>query len=192
MNYEVGAKADWLDKRLLTTLAWFKAKQEGLATYGGTRFMDGFAFGYYTGVDIESKGFEFEATGKLNEYVDLLFGYTQLKMDGTDGSDTYSWVPRRTSNLMLSARVPGYTALSFGVGGRWQSKVFNADSYSGFIVRQDSYAVLNAFAAWEVQPNITVRANVGNLTDEKYITSLYDISYYSAPRNYSMNVNWRF
>jgi outer membrane receptor for ferric coprogen and ferric-rhodotorulic acid len=154
--------------------------------------MDGYAFGYYTGTDVESQGFEFEATGKLNQYADLLFGYTNLKMDGDAGDDTYSWVPRRTANLMLSARVPGYTALSFGIGGRWQSKVSNADSYSGYIVRQDSYAVLNAFAAWQVQPNITVRANVGNITDEKYITSLYDISYYSAPRNYSVGVDWRF
>ena len=192
VNYEVGVKAEWLNSRLLTTLAWFNAKQDGLATYAGTRFMDGYAFGYYDSVDIESQGFEFEATGKLNEYTDLLLGYTQLKMDGDAGSDTYSWVPRRTANLTLSSRVPSYMALSFGLNGRWQSKVSNADSYSGFIVRQDSYAVLNAFAAWEVQPNVTVRGNVGNITDEKYITSLYDISYYSAPRNYSVNVSWRF
>jgi outer membrane receptor for ferric coprogen and ferric-rhodotorulic acid len=52
--------------------------------------------------------------------------------------------------------------------------------------------VLNAFASWEIQPNIALRANVGNITDEKYITSLYDISYYSAPINYAVNLNWRF
>lgn len=192
VNYEVGVKAEWFDKRLLTTLAWFNAKQEGLATYVGTRFMDGFAFGYYTGVDIQSKGVEFEATGKINEYVDLLVGYTHLKMDGDDGSDTYSWVPRRTANLMLSARLPSFTALSFGIGGRWQSEVSNADSFSGYIVRQDAYTLLNAFAAWEVQPNITVRANVNNLTDEKFINSLYEVSYYGSPRDYSVSLNWRF
>lgn len=191
-NYEVGVKAEWLDKRLLTTLAWFSAKQEGLATYAGTRFMEGFAYGYYTGVDIESKGIEFEATGKLSEHVDLLLGYTYLKMDGDAGDDTYSWVPRRTANLLLSARVPGYTALSFGLGGRWQSEMSNADTYTGYMVRQDGYTLLNAFASWNIQPNVTVRANVGNLTDEKYINSLYSVSYYGAPRNYSMSVDWRF
>jgi outer membrane receptor for ferric coprogen and ferric-rhodotorulic acid len=192
VNYEVGVKAEWFDERLLTTLAWFNAKQDGLATYVSTRFMDGYAFGYYTGVDIESKGIEFEATGKLNDYTDLLFGYTHLKMDGDDGDDTYSWVPRRTANLTLSARLPSYTPLSFGVGGRWQSKIFNADSYSGYIVRQDSYALLNAFAAWEVLPNMTVRANVNNIADEKYIQSLYSVSYYGMPRDYSVTLDWRF
>lgn len=192
VNYEAGVKAEWLDRRLLTTLAWFSARQEGLATYGGTRFMDGYAFGYYTGVDIESKGFEFEASGKLGEHAELLFGYTQLKMDGDDGSDTYAWVPRRTANLMLSTRVPGYTALSLGVGGRWQSRISNTDSYSGYPVRQGGYAVLNAFAAWDITPDLTLRANVNNVTDEKYIGSLYSVSYYGAPREYALNLNWRF
>ena len=191
-NYEAGVKVEWLDKRLLTTLAWFNAKQDGLATYVATRFMDGFAYAYHTDVDIESKGIEFEATGKLSDHVDLLLGYTYLKMDGADGDDTYPWVPRRTANLMLSARVPSYTALSFGVGGKWQSEISNADGYTGYLVRQGSYTLLNAFAAWDVQPNITVRANVGNLTDEKFINSLYDVSYYGTPRNYSVSLDWRF
>ena len=43
-------------------LAWFNAKQDGIATYAGTRFMDGYAFGYYTGVDVESQGVEFRGT----------------------------------------------------------------------------------------------------------------------------------
>lgn len=192
VNYEVGVKAEWLDQRLLTTLAWFNAKQEGLATYAGTRFMDGYAYSYYTGVDIESKGFELEATGKLSEHVDLLVGYTYLKMDGDDGYDTYSWVPRRTANLLLSARAPSYTALSFGLGGRWQSEMSNADTYTGYMVRQGSYTLLNAFAAWNIQPNVTVRANVGNITDKKFINSLYSVSYYGAPRNYSVSMDWRF
>ncbi|MBL8272012.1 TonB-dependent siderophore receptor [Steroidobacter sp.] len=192
VNYEAGVKAEWLDRRVLTTLAWFNAKQEGLATYVGTRFMDGYAYGYYNAVDVESKGIEFEVTGKLNEYTDLLLGYTYLKMDGNEGDDTYAWVPRRTANVMLSARVPSYTALSFGVGGKWQSKVFNADSYTDYLVRQGSYTLLNAFAAWDVQPNVTVRANVGNLTNEKVILSVYDMSYYNAPRNYTVSLDWRF
>ncbi|MFT4255782.1 MAG: TonB-dependent siderophore receptor [Pseudoxanthomonas sp.] len=192
VNYEIGVKAEWLDKRLLTTLAWFNAKQEGLATYAGTRFMDDFAFGYYDAIDIESSGFEIEATGKLGEHAELLLGYTQLKMDGDDGSNTYSWVPRRTANLALSTRVPGYTALSLGIGGRWQSEVSNVDSFSGYLVRQDSYALLNAFAAWEIGSGLTLRVNVNNLTGKKYIYSLYDVSYYGAPREYALSLDWRF
>lgn len=191
-NYEVGVKVEWLDQSLLTTLAVFKAQQDDLATYAGFRFMGDYAFGYYRPVDIEAKGFEFETTGKIGPHVDLLLGYTYIKVDGSDGGDTHPWVPRRTANMLLSARVPTYTALSFGVGARWQSKVSNQDTYTSFPVVQESYALFNAYAAWNFRPNMSVRANVRNITDETFINSLYDISYYGTPRNYSVSLDWRF
>ncbi|HBK46008.1 MAG TPA: TonB-dependent siderophore receptor [Xanthomonadaceae bacterium] len=189
VNYEAGIKADWLDKRLLTTLAVFKADQDGLATPTGE--YNEYGSTIYAPVDVRSKGVEFEAVGKLAEDLDLVFGYTALKLDGLDGDDTYSWVPRRTANLLLSGRLPGYKALSLGIGGRWQSDIFNVES-SGYPVRQGSYAVLNAFAAWDFLPNATVRVNVNNIADEKYINTLRYSGYYGAPRNYTLSLNWRF
>ncbi len=189
VNYEAGIKADWLDKRLLTTLAVFKADQDGLATPTGE--YNEYGSTIYAPVDVRSKGVEFEAVGKLAEDLDLVFGYTALKLDGLDGDDTYSWVPRRTANLLLSGRLPGYKALSLGIGGRWQSDIFNVES-SGYPVRQGSYAVLNAFAAWDFLPNATVRVNVNNIADEKYINTLRYSGYYVAPRNYTLSLNWRF
>ena len=188
-NYEAGLKADWLDKRLLTTLAWFDAKQQNLGTYAGLDPATGNY--YYKGVDVESKGVEFEATGKLNRYASLVFGYTALKMTGQDGNDTYPWVPRHTANLAFSTHLPGYEALSFGVGGRWQSAISNVDGYTGYTVRQGSYAVVNAFAAWNVLPKLTLRLNVDNIGDRKYITSLYNIGYYGAPANYMVSLDWK-
>ena len=190
VNYEAGIKAEWLDRRLLTTLAVFRARQEGLATYGGYDFAT--ANYWYYGVDVESKGVEFEATGKLGEHTSLVFGYTNLSMSNQDGGATYTWVPRRTANLMLSTRLPTYEALSFGLGGRWQSATSTKESYTNMVVRQGSYAVLNAFVAWDVLPNTTLRANINNLTDQKYINSLYQIGYYGAPRNYQLSFDWRF
>lgn len=188
-NYEVGVKADWLDTRLLTTLAVFKADQVGLATPTGA--YNEFGQSIYAPVDVRSEGIEFEATGRLTDNLDLVFGYTALKLDGLDGDDTYPWVPRRTSNLLLSGRLPGYMALSWGIGGRWQSGVFNIES-SGFTVRQDSYAVFDGFVAWDVLPNATLQFNVKNIADEKYINTLRFSGYYGAPRNYSLGFNWRF
>jgi len=187
-NYEIGVKADWLDQRLLTTLALFKAKQDGLATGIGYN-LDGQY--YYGPVDVESKGVEFEATGKISDNVDLVFGATALKLTGQDGDDTYRWVPRRTANLLLSARLPSYTALSFGVGGRWQSDISNQES-SGFVVRQDSYAVFNGFVAWDFLPNATLRLNANNIGNEKYINTLRYSGFYGAPANYTLSLNYRF
>lgn len=189
VNYEAGLKADWLDHRLLTTLAVFKADQEGLATPTGA--FNEFGQTIYAPVDVESKGVELEATGKLGDNVDLVVGYTALEMDGLNGSGTYPWVPRRTANLLLSAHLPGYRAISLGIGGRWQSGISNTES-SGFTVRQDSYTVLNGFLAWQFLPDATVRLNVRNLGDEKYINTLRYSGYYGAPPSYTLSLDWRF
>jgi len=188
VNQEIGVKMDWLDQRLLTTLAWFRAEQEGLATFAG---IDENSQYYYTGMDVTSRGFEFEANGRLGEHANLVLGFTSLKLTGPDGN-AYEWVPRRTANLQLSSALPSFTALTLGVGARWQSDTSGLDGYTSYVVRQDSYAVFNAFAAWDVSTNATLRVNVNNLTGEKYIGSLYQIGYYGAPRNYSLSFNWRF
>lgn len=189
LNYEVGAKAELLDKRVLATVALFKAEQEDLATFAG--MSDGGQY-YYEGVDVNSKGVELEVIGRLSEYVDLVLGYTSLQLEGAQGEDIYEWVPRRTANVSLSAQLPSFTAVSFGINGRWQSDIAKLDEYTNVIIRQDSYATLNAFARWNVTDQLHVRANVRNITDEKYITSLYQVGYYAAPRNYELGVGYRF
>jgi outer membrane receptor for ferric coprogen and ferric-rhodotorulic acid len=189
VNYEIGVKADWLDRRLLTTFALFSAKQEDLGTFAG---MTSGGQYYYEGVDVDSKGIELEIGGRVNDYLDVVFGFTSLKLEGARGENIYEWVPRRTANLAVSTKVPGFTALSFGLSGRWQSDISKVDEYTSGTVRQDSYAILNAFARWDVTEYMTVRANLRNLTDEKYITSLYQIGFYGAPRSSSVSVSYKF
>jgi outer membrane receptor for ferric coprogen and ferric-rhodotorulic acid len=189
VNVEVGIKADWLDKRLLTTLAVFKADQDGLATPTGQ--YNEYGSTIYAPVDVRSKGIELEAVGKLSDHLDLVLGYTALKLSGQDGDGTYPWVPRRSANLLLSGRLPAHDALSWGLGGRWQSAVSNIES-SGFTVRQGSYAVLNGYVAWDFHPDATLRLNIDNIGDEKYINTLRYSGYYGAPRNYTLRLDWRF
>jgi outer membrane receptor for ferric coprogen and ferric-rhodotorulic acid len=189
VNYEVGVKADWLDDRLLTTLALFSAEQEGLSTFAG---MNDDGQYYYKGVDVDSKGVELEVAGRVTEFVDVVLGFTSLQLEGAEGEDIYEWVPRRTVNLALSAKLPMFTALAFGVNGRWQSDISKVDEYTGATIRQDSYAIVNAFARWDVTSQLYVRGNVNNVSDEKFITSLYQIGFYGAPRNYTVSFGYRF
>jgi outer membrane receptor for ferric coprogen and ferric-rhodotorulic acid len=189
VNYEVGIKADWLGKRLLTTLALFSAKQEGLGTFAG---MTSAGTYYYEGVDVDSKGIEAEITGRLSDRVELVLGFTSLQLEGQDGEDTYEWVPRRTANLALSTKLPGPTDITLGLSGRWQSDISKVDEYTGVLIRQDSYVTLNAFARWNVTDKMNVRLNGNNLSDEKYITSLYQVGFYAAPRTWSADLNYRF
>ncbi|WP_298707124.1 TonB-dependent receptor, partial [uncultured Chitinophaga sp.] len=89
-NYEAGLKADWLDKRLLTSVAVFQAKQSGLATPTGTYNQNGQAV--YAPEDVKSTGVELEAVGRLNNHIDLTAGYTTLKLTGPDGGAASSFV----------------------------------------------------------------------------------------------------
>jgi outer membrane receptor for ferric coprogen and ferric-rhodotorulic acid len=191
-NYEVGVKANWLDQRLLTTLALFDAKQDDLATSRGLDPATS-SYYYYEPVNAQSRGVELEVTGKVTDNLNVVLGYTHLRMDGDDGDDTYPWVGRNTATLALSARLPSYTALSYGISARWQSGTTSGpDSYSGYTVHQDAYAVVNAFVGWNITSDLSLRVNVNNIADKKYINSLYQIGYYGAPRNSTASLEWRF
>ena len=116
-----------------------------------------------------------------------------MSLDGlADEGDVYPWVPRRTANLWLTSKLPTSAAIELGVGGRWQSEVFNIDTASGGPVRQEGYTLLNAYASWNVNEQLWVRVNADNLTNEKYLTSLYNVGYYAAPAQYKLAMGYRF
>jgi outer membrane receptor for ferric coprogen and ferric-rhodotorulic acid len=188
VNFEIGVKAGWFENRLLTTLALFSAEQEYLSTLGG---VDENLQYWYRGIDVKSEGVELEVSGRVNEWFGVNGGFTSLSLDGEE-ADVYPWVPRRTANLWMTGKLPAFSALEFGLGGRWQSDVHNADTASTGPVRQDGYAVLNAFVKWEVGETLWIRLNADNLTDEKYITSLYNVGYYSAPAQYKLAMGFTF
>lgn len=189
-NYEIGAKADWLDKRLLTTLAVYKAEQTGLGVFAGFDAETGRNF--YAGSDFTSKGVELEITGRVAENTNVVFGATTLSLEDPTGANAYEWVPRRTLNLSVDTRLPVEPKITVGLNGTWRSKTSTIDSYTNFEVRQDAYAILNAFASWDVNDRMQVKVNVNNLTDEKYITSLYSVGYYGAPANFKASFRYAF
>jgi len=189
-NYEVGAKADWLDKRLLTTIALFKAEQTGLGEFAGQDTETGQS--YYKGHDVTSKGVEIEINGRVSENTKVLLGATALSLENPDGAATDLWVPRRTINFSVDTKLPLETPVTVGLGGQWRSATSTTDSYTGFDVRQDDYVVLNAFARWDATQHTQVKLNVNNLTDEKYITSLYSVGYYAEPLTVAASVRYAF
>jgi len=184
VNGEVGLKADWLDKRLLTTFAVFSATQKGLATYAG---MTSGGTYYYVPKDVKSRGFEVEANGRLGEDTHLSLGLTHLKLTGPDGQDIYEWIPRTTVKARLDSPVPGVPALRMGAAARWQSDV----SKSGG-ARQEAYLVSDAFATYRLSDHLTARANVNNLFNRKYLTGIAYGALYGQPRSVFGSVEFTF
>lgn len=185
VNYEVGVKADWLGKRLLTTFALFSAKQQGLATYAGTNAAT--SLYYYVPKDVESKGIELEATGRIGRDSRLALGLTRLQLTGPDGKDIYEWVPRTTLNFRFDTKLDGVPQLKLGIGGRWQSDVYKEGG-----ARQDAYLLTNAFASYALSQDLTARLNINNLFDKKYIGGIQYGAIYGAPRNATVTLEYKF
>jgi len=181
VNVETGVKSEWLDRKLLTTFALFQARERGLATYGG---IDATGNYWYYAEDIKSKGYEAEVTGRLSADTRLTLGFTHLALLGPDGHSTYTWVPRNTANFRFDTRAAALPALRLGVEGRWQSVV-------NYGTHQGGYTVANGFAAWEFNPRTTVRLNVNNLLNKKYITGVEYGGFYGAPTNGTLSLEYK-
>ena len=75
-------------------------------------------------------------------------------------------------------------ALRVGVDGRWQSAVQNG-------ARQGAYTVADVFASWELTSNATLRLNIDNLFDKKYITGVEYGGFYGAPTNGELSLEYK-
>ncbi|WP_416305604.1 TonB-dependent siderophore receptor [Neptunicella sp. SCSIO 80796] len=189
-NYEVGVKTAWFDKNLIANLAWFKAEQLGLGIYAGLNTDTGQY--YYQGQDTYSEGVELELQGKLYEQLQFTFGATLVDVEDENDQDVYGWVPEKTVNLSVFSSLPQNDDITLGLSAKWQSEISRVDSYTGYPVSQPAYAKLDAFATWDINEQSRLRLNIDNLTDEKYITSLWEIGFYAAPRQYKLSYQYSF
>ena len=99
----------------------------------------------------------------------------------------------RASAVARIAAVPG---LRVGGSLRWQDDIHReallADG-AAIGIRQDSYAVLGLMAGYRAGNGWEATLNLDNLTDEKYIASLYwEQGYYATPRSASLTIGYRF
>ncbi len=184
-NFEVGVKSQWFDDALLATFAVFTAEQENIAVFAGTTLAGTY---YYEGTTQDTTGFEFEVFGKVSENINVNLAYTYLDIQDENGSSTTVWEPENTIKFSTDYTLEQLPEVAFGLSGKWQSDVENAAG----TVKQDSYLLVNAFARWDVSEALSVQANINNLTDEKYITSLKNIGYYGAPVEASVGVTYSF
>lgn len=190
---EVGLKAQLLGDQVFVTLAYFDAKQDGLAVAlpdslpSDTR--------YYAADGINSDGFEIELSGRLTDDLSASISFSNLSIDGDELVKDYT--PENQLKMAATYQVPFIDGLTLGANYRWQdsiSRVQVKDPAGNALVttKQGAYGLLDLMATYEITQNVGVTFNVNNSTDEKYIHSLYWAQgYYGAPRNYSLSVNWQ-
>ncbi len=187
-NAELGLKADLLEHKLSATAAVFRVKQNNTAEQAG--MVNG--RNYYRGIDAESSGVELELSGQLARGWTASAGLTRLSIKDGAGQATRLYVPRTLLRSSTSYRLASLPALKLGASLNWQSEVKRAPE-EGFVARQSAYAVLGLMANYDIGNHASVALNLDNVTDKKYLSSLYwNQAYYAAPRSASVSVKWTY
>lgn len=187
-SVELGLKSEFFDRKLNASAAVFKTKQSNAAEQAG--YVG--AKAYYTGIDAESQGFELDLSGELAEGLQASVGYTQLSISGSDGNAARTYVPRKLLRVSTTYRLPQLAQMKVGASVNWQDDT-QRDQGGGIVTRQASYALLNLMARYDITKQLSISANLNNVTDKKYLTSLYwGQGFYGAPRNASVALHWKY
>ncbi|QBG37301.1 TonB-dependent siderophore receptor [Litorilituus sediminis] len=198
---EVGIKGSLFDDRLIATLTYFKTAQSNVAHVHPDTVDLPPEEKRYIGLDgISSKGFEVDVAGEIYPGLQTSIGFTSFDIDGDKGVADYT--PEKLFKLAAVYSFEQVEGLSVGVNMRWQDDISREQGVVGegfdnagetIVTKQDAYALVGLMARYEITPDIHVSVNANNITDEKYLTSLYWAQgYYGAPANYSASLTWSF
>lgn len=186
-NIEGGFKGEWLGGRLNASLAIFQARQKNTAESAGFDATIGQTV--YRGVDATSQGIEFEFAGQVLPGLQATGGYTLMRVRGENDEPVRTFVPRNLGRLNVTYSPPALSALKVGASLQYQSKIYlepgtvSVTTKAPIRVTQPKYALLDLLASYRITDNLSISANLKNVTNTKYLTALnFDQGYYGAPR----------
>lgn len=193
-NYELGLKGESEDGRLTGSVALFRAEQNNTAEVD--KFYDGLT--RYKPVDSRSTGFELTMQGEVLPGLQVSTGYSHLfSIKDELGNAVREYIPKSAFTMAASYDVPAVHGLKVGAAVRWQSKIrrFQGKTPAGadIYTKQKAYAVADLMASYEINKHFAVGANVKNVFNKKYLTTLlWAQSYYAPSRSVGMNVQLKF
>lgn len=199
-QYEVGAKGDFFDGKLSTTLAAFQI------TDTNRSFADPANPGFFLPLgEVESKGWEFEAVGKPLRNWELSAGYTNLKTEQTKTSTAASvgtpisyWYPRHQLKLWSNYRFGAgpLQGFNFGLGMTGMSRTASGASTPTVLAReQGGYAVVNTMIGYRIDKTYSLNLAINNLFDRTYFTRVQGTNTYMSygePRNWLLTLRASF
>lgn len=188
-NYEAGIKSEWLGKKLNTAVSVFRTKQDNVAEIAGTIPLSVDSF--YRGVRAISQGLEFDISGEVTDRLKVQGGYTAMSLKDNNDNEVKTYTPRHLLKLSTTYRVPMVDNLKVGMSVKWRGDIYK--DINGTRVTQDSYALLDLMAEYQINDKAALTFNMYNVTDEKYLTSLmWDQSFYGTPRSASLTLSWKY
>ena len=185
-SYEVGAKGEFFDKRLNTSLSIFwmhtsnEAEEAGLTPTGDT------AYRAVSGA--RQRGYELELSGELARGWQAQGSYV-LNSSSLESSSTS---PRHQFKLGSTYRISSglFNGLTVGAATRWQSGIATG------VLEQKAYWLVDVMTRYQVDKQLSVAANVNNLFDKSYFSGVTDFTRlhytWGAPRSFNVSVRYDF
>jgi len=187
-NYEVGGKVELFDRQLQLTAAYFNTtKTVTDRDENGTYFLAG---------EQEAKGFEFSASGKIADDLDIIATYTKQDTEVTKDfdedsiGDGLSAAPENMASLWLNYTMD---AFKFGIGAQYSS----GDTYwrrQMAYYESGNYTLVQAMVGYDVNDSLTVQLNVDNLTDKDRVTDYSARGHFKPgdPRVVKLSASYKF
>lgn len=194
-NFEIGIKRNFYANKLNTSFALFQTQQDNVAETAGT-LSDGRT--YYSLEDgVTSKGFEAEISGKVNNNLNLSFGYTRLKIEDAQGKQTKTYIPKNQIKVTTNYTLDSLPQLQLGAGLNWQDDISRVQGTlpngTEMIREEKAYLIANIMANYSISKALSLKLNINNITNKKYISSLYaSEGVYGTPRAIYASLKYTF
>ena len=197
--WEIGAKGEYLNKRLSVTTALFSLRQKNTLYNAGVSGQPDLMVPI--GEEI-SRGVEFDVSGRILPYWSIMANYAfnvaeiSKAPEGTkDLNLQRPGTPRHSANLWTKFIVPTglLRNLGIGVGLNGVSERKGQVGRRENVVAYPGYALLNLALYYKVQ-EVQIQVNLNNALNKQYYISGYDRlrSFPGAPRNINLTINYRF
>ena len=197
--WEIGAKGEYLNKRLSVTTALFSLRQKNTLYNAGVSGQPDLMVPI--GEEF-SRGVEFDVSGRILPYWSIMASYAfnvaeiSKAPEGTkDLNLQRPGTPRHSANLWTKFIVPTgmLRNLGIGVGLNGVSERKGQVGRRENVVAYPGYALLNLALYYKVQ-EVQIQVNLNNALNKQYYISGYDRlrSFPGAPRNINLTINYRF
>ena len=197
--WEIGAKGEYLNKRLSVTTALFSLRQKNTLYNAGVSGQPDLMVPI--GEEL-SRGVEFDVSGRILPYWSIMANYAfnvaeiSKAPEGTkDLNLQRPGTPRHSANLWTKFIVPTgmLRNLGIGVGLNGVSERKGQVGRRENVVSYPGYALLNLALYYKVQ-EVQIQVNLNNALNKQYYISGYDRlrSFPGAPRNINLTINYRF
>lgn len=203
-NYELGIKAELLERRLNLSAALFRLEQSNLAQvdrsvdYDTTNACGGFC--YSAAGRVLSQGLDLNLSGEIRPGWSVSAGYVYVDSEyaaGADQGKRYgTYLPRHSLRLLTHHEIPA-TAWAVGASAQVYSRIYTAgttaDTGLDYTMARGTLTLLGLSARYRLNARADITVAVRNLTDRTYRTAVDSLSFapYGEPRSVLVSLKYR-